>query len=38
MFTSARMQLSAWFHQVQMPGRSDGCRSEDHIHAGHTYI
>ena len=28
MFTSARMQLLAWFLQVQTPGRSGGCGSE----------
>ena len=38
MFTSARMQLPAWFLQVQTPSRSGGCGSENHIHAGYTYI
>ena len=38
MFTSARMQLPTCFLQVQSPGRSGGCRSENHIHAGNTYI
>ena len=38
MFTSARMQLLAQFLQVQTPGRGGGCGSENHIHAGYTYI
>ena len=38
MFTSARIQLPAQFLQVQTPSRSGGCRSENHIHAGNTYI
>ena len=38
MFTSARMQLLAQFLQVQTPGRSGGCGSENHVHAGYTYI
>ena len=37
MFTSARMQLLAWFVLVQTPSRSGGCGSENHIHAG-THI
>ena len=37
LFTSARMQL-AWFLQVQTPGRSSGCGSENLVHAEHTYI
>ena len=38
MFTSARIQLLAWFLQVQTACRSGGCGSENHAHAGHTYI
>ena len=38
MFTSARMQLPAWFLQVQTPSISGGCRSENHVNAGNTYI
>ena len=38
MFTSTRMQLLAWFLQVQTPSRSGGCGSENHLHAGYTYI
>ena len=38
MFTLARMQLPAWFLQVQTPSRSGGCGRENHIHAEDTYI
>ena len=38
MFTTARMQLLAQFLQVQTPGRSGGCESENHVHAGYPYI
>ena len=38
MFTTARMQLLAQFLQVQTPSGSGGCGSENHIHAGYTYI
>ena len=38
MFTSARVQLPAWLLQVETPSRSGGCGSEDHIHAGNSYI
>ena len=38
MFTSARMQLPAWFLQVQTAGRGGQCRSKDHIHAGDTHL
>ena len=31
MFTSARVQFPAWFLQVQTPGRSGGCESENHV-------
>ena len=34
MLTTARMQLLAWFLQVQTPGRGGRCRSENHIYAG----
>ena len=37
-FTTARMELLAWFLQVQTPGRGGRCRNENHIYAGHTHI
>ena len=42
MFTSARMELLAWFLQMQTPGRGGGCGSEKscpcmvHIYVGGT--
>ena len=38
MLTTARMQLPAWFLQVQTPGRGGRCRSENHIYAGYTHV
>ena len=39
MFTSARMQLLAWFLQVQTPGRNGGCGSEkSHPCRVHIYL
>ena len=38
MLTTARMQLLAWFLQVQTPSRGGRCRSENHIYAGYTHI
>ena len=34
--TSARMQLIAWFLQVQTPSRGSECGSEDYLYAGDT--
>ena len=38
MLTLARVQLPAGFLQVQTPNGSGGCGSENHIHAGNSYI
>ena len=38
MFTSTKVQLLAWFLQMQTPGRGGQCGSKDHIYAGDTHI
>ena len=38
MTTSARMQLFAWFLQVQTPSRGSGCGSKDYLYAGDTHF
>ena len=35
---SARMQLLAWFLQVQAPSRGGGCGSRDYLYAGDTHF